>query len=339
MAETKRMTAEQVVSFLLEGEEGLDLLRESLEGVVQQLMEAEVSDLFGAGRGERSEERLTHCNGYWARRWETRAGELELAIRSPAAARTSRASSSRAAAPSRCLSRSCRRPMSLASRRGRSTRWSSRSGADLEERGLPDLPGPGRAGRRVPQPALRGPLSVPVARRQGREGPRRRPCRAQAPGARLRGARVRLPRGDRPRCRRGRDAGLLAQLPPLTRRAWPRGGPARRLRRARRFEEGDRAGARLSLATLHRHFPPRIARPVRGISMGWSRRCFGRFHLRRGRERHASSLARRSSGCGSAAEARGACSKRRRTTCSPSTPVPSTTGRSSSRNRLERVNR
>ena len=30
MAETKRMTAEQVVSYLLEGEEGLDFLRESL---------------------------------------------------------------------------------------------------------------------------------------------------------------------------------------------------------------------------------------------------------------------------------------------------------------------
>ena len=42
MAETKRMTAEQVVSYLLE-EEGLDFLRESLGWVVQQLMEAEVS--------------------------------------------------------------------------------------------------------------------------------------------------------------------------------------------------------------------------------------------------------------------------------------------------------
>ncbi len=80
MAETKRMTAEQVVSYLLEGEEGLDFLRESLSWVVQQLMEAEVSELVGAARGERSEERLTHRNGYRPRRWDTRAGELELAI-------------------------------------------------------------------------------------------------------------------------------------------------------------------------------------------------------------------------------------------------------------------
>jgi len=79
MAETKRMTAEQVVSFLLE-EEGIDFLRESLRWVVQQLMEAEVSELIGAERGERSEERLTHRNGYRPRSWATRAGEIELAI-------------------------------------------------------------------------------------------------------------------------------------------------------------------------------------------------------------------------------------------------------------------
>jgi putative transposase len=80
MAETKRMTTEQVVSYLLE-EKALDFLRESLTWVVQQLMEAEVSELVGAARGERApEERLTHRNGYRARAWATRAAELELAI-------------------------------------------------------------------------------------------------------------------------------------------------------------------------------------------------------------------------------------------------------------------
>ncbi|MGH3025609.1 MAG: IS256 family transposase, partial [Gaiellaceae bacterium] len=80
MAETKRMTVEQVVSYLMEGE-GLDFLRESLGWMVQQLMEAEVTDLVGAGHGERApEERLTHRNGYRARTWATRAGEIELAI-------------------------------------------------------------------------------------------------------------------------------------------------------------------------------------------------------------------------------------------------------------------
>src|SRR4051794_38845811 len=80
MAETKRMTAKQVVSYLLE-EDGLDFLRESLTWVVQQLMEAEVSELVGAAHGQRApEERLTRRNGYRARSWSTRAGEIELAI-------------------------------------------------------------------------------------------------------------------------------------------------------------------------------------------------------------------------------------------------------------------
>ena len=79
MAETKRMTAEQVVSYLLE-EDGVDFLRECLRWVVQQLMESEVSELIGAEHGERAEDRLTHRNGYRSRAWATRAGEIELAI-------------------------------------------------------------------------------------------------------------------------------------------------------------------------------------------------------------------------------------------------------------------
>src|SRR5947208_12212084 len=80
MAERKRMTTEEVVGYLLEGE-GLDFLRESLAWVVQQLMESEVSEVVGAARGERApEERLTHRNGYRPRVWATRAGELELQI-------------------------------------------------------------------------------------------------------------------------------------------------------------------------------------------------------------------------------------------------------------------
>ena len=40
-----------------------------------------MSELVGAAHGERApEERLTHRNGYRARSWATRAGELELAI-------------------------------------------------------------------------------------------------------------------------------------------------------------------------------------------------------------------------------------------------------------------
>ena len=80
MAEVQRMTVDEVVSYFLEGE-GVDYLRESLTWVCRQLMEAEVSELVGAARGERApDERLTHRNGYRARTWATRAGEIELAI-------------------------------------------------------------------------------------------------------------------------------------------------------------------------------------------------------------------------------------------------------------------
>jgi putative transposase len=79
MAERQRMTADEVVALLM-SDEHADFIRESLRWVVEQLMEAEVSQLIGAGWGERTENRATHRNGYRARRWDTRAGELELQI-------------------------------------------------------------------------------------------------------------------------------------------------------------------------------------------------------------------------------------------------------------------
>ncbi len=79
MAEKHRMTPDEVVSYLLEGD-GVDYVRDSLRWMVEQLMEAEVSELIGAERGERTEDRATHRNGYRQRRWDTRAGELELAV-------------------------------------------------------------------------------------------------------------------------------------------------------------------------------------------------------------------------------------------------------------------
>jgi putative transposase len=79
MAERQRMTAEEVVAKLM-SDEHADLLRESLRWMVEQLMEIEVSELIGAERGERTPDRATHRNGYRARRWDTRAGEIELQI-------------------------------------------------------------------------------------------------------------------------------------------------------------------------------------------------------------------------------------------------------------------
>jgi Transposase, Mutator family len=121
------MTAEKVVSFLLE-EEGVDFLRESLRWVVQQLMEAEVSELIGAERGERSPERLTHRNGYRQRAWQTRAGEIELAI--PKIRRGSYFPSSLEPRKrsEQALVAVVQEPTSLASRLARSTSWSSHWG-------------------------------------------------------------------------------------------------------------------------------------------------------------------------------------------------------------------
>jgi transposase-like protein len=79
MAGQDRMTILEVVREVLRDEHA-DVIRESVRAVAQELMEAEVSELIGAERGERSEDRATHRNGYRPRRWDTRAGEIELQI-------------------------------------------------------------------------------------------------------------------------------------------------------------------------------------------------------------------------------------------------------------------
>src|SRR5215213_4316907 len=74
------MTTEEVVRKVLLDEHA-DVLRESLKLFVRELMELEVSELVGAELGERRpQDRATHRNGYRPRRWDTRAGEIELQI-------------------------------------------------------------------------------------------------------------------------------------------------------------------------------------------------------------------------------------------------------------------
>jgi putative transposase len=58
-----------------------DFLRKGVRLLAQAVMEAEVTELTGAAKGERDPERgLTHRNGYRDRRWDTRVGTIELAI-------------------------------------------------------------------------------------------------------------------------------------------------------------------------------------------------------------------------------------------------------------------
>jgi putative transposase len=79
MAESKSMTTPEVVAKTLIAEHG-DFLREAVAMVAAELMEAEISAQIGAARSERSPDRATHRNGYRERLWETRVGEIELAV-------------------------------------------------------------------------------------------------------------------------------------------------------------------------------------------------------------------------------------------------------------------
>lgn len=57
-----------------------DFLRETLSFMLEQLMEHEVAGLCGAGRHERSAERMNSRNGYRDRPLETRLGTVELKV-------------------------------------------------------------------------------------------------------------------------------------------------------------------------------------------------------------------------------------------------------------------
>src|SRR3954465_7469117 len=80
MAGAERMTIEEGVKDVMVREHS-DFLRVAVEAVCVELMEGEVSELVGAELGERRpDDRATHRNGYRPRRWDTRAGEIELQI-------------------------------------------------------------------------------------------------------------------------------------------------------------------------------------------------------------------------------------------------------------------
>lgn len=57
-----------------------DFLRQMVGFAAQRLMELELEGLCGASYGERSDDRLNQRNGYRDRRWETRAGKIDLKI-------------------------------------------------------------------------------------------------------------------------------------------------------------------------------------------------------------------------------------------------------------------
>jgi mutator family transposase len=74
------MTAAEIADKLMSSEHA-DVVRESVAWMVAELMDAEVSAQIGAQHGERAPDiRSTQRNGYRPRQWDTRAGEIELAI-------------------------------------------------------------------------------------------------------------------------------------------------------------------------------------------------------------------------------------------------------------------
>jgi putative transposase len=77
---TNTMGATELVRKYLESDAGSDLLAEMVKMAAELLMDADVDLLCNAGYGERSENRVNSRNGHRVRRWDTRAGTINLEI-------------------------------------------------------------------------------------------------------------------------------------------------------------------------------------------------------------------------------------------------------------------
>jgi transposase-like protein len=60
--------------------DGVDLVRESVRLVLQELIEVEAAQVIGASRYERTHDRVTERNGSRPQELMTKAGTVELAI-------------------------------------------------------------------------------------------------------------------------------------------------------------------------------------------------------------------------------------------------------------------
>ena len=79
MALSESALSELLVA-LTDRERGVDLVRELAQWLAQELIEVQASQAIGAGRYERSDERVTERNGHRQRVLTTKAGDLDLAI-------------------------------------------------------------------------------------------------------------------------------------------------------------------------------------------------------------------------------------------------------------------
>ena len=71
--------------------DGVDLIRESVRVVLQELIEAEATEVIGAARYERTDARVTDRNGSRPRLLTTKAGDVSWRSRSCGLGRSSRA--------------------------------------------------------------------------------------------------------------------------------------------------------------------------------------------------------------------------------------------------------
>ena len=77
MAQRKRSELVKEWKELIEADEGF---RGVLQGVVQEVLEAEMDEALGAGKWERTEARVGYRSGYYPRTLVTRVGKLELRV-------------------------------------------------------------------------------------------------------------------------------------------------------------------------------------------------------------------------------------------------------------------
>lgn len=78
MARNKDITKPEVLQGLVAKDR--DLMQALVRQGLQQIMEAEMEEALGAGRGERTEGRLGFRSGYYGRRLETRVGTIALRV-------------------------------------------------------------------------------------------------------------------------------------------------------------------------------------------------------------------------------------------------------------------
>ena len=108
MAEDRMAVLDMLRKASAEG--NVDVLCEGVRVLAEAIMEAEVSELTGAAKGERApDRRLTNRNGYRERRWDTRVGTIGLSIPKVRDGSYFRAFSSHDGGPSGPSSRSSRR--------------------------------------------------------------------------------------------------------------------------------------------------------------------------------------------------------------------------------------